>query len=63
MVTNVWIANNGSSTVTELRASDGTPLGTFNTGVGPCGLAFDGVNIWAANAGDGTITDEKHENV
>src|SRR4029077_19687998 len=26
---NIWVANSGSNTVTKLRASDGTTLGTF----------------------------------
>jgi DNA-binding beta-propeller fold protein YncE len=31
-------------------------LGTFNVGVSPLGIAFDGAHIWVANRGDGTVT-------
>jgi glutamine cyclotransferase len=45
---NMWVANSKDLTVTELRASDGKVLGTFNTGnaEGPYGIAFDGQNLW-----------------
>jgi DNA-binding beta-propeller fold protein YncE len=46
---NIWVANNGSGTVTKLWASDGTTLGTFFSGGGPDGVAFDGANMWVAN--------------
>ena len=39
---NIWTANFGSTTVTKLRASDGTVLGTFNTGANPTAVACDG---------------------
>ena len=46
----IWTANSGDNTVTKLRASDGTVLGTFSSGGGqPNGLAFDGANIWVSN--------------
>ena len=47
--TNILVANGMSSTVTKLRASDGTVLGTFPLGKFPIGVAFDGTNIWVAN--------------
>ena len=53
---NIWVANHDNSTVTKLRASDGTLLGTFNTGAAPVSLAFDGANIWVANHDDSTVT-------
>jgi DNA-binding beta-propeller fold protein YncE len=31
--TNIWVTNAGDDTVTKLRASDGTLLGTFSAGV------------------------------
>ena len=46
---NIWIANQGSNNVTKLRASDGSPVGTFplaGTNMHPSGIAFDGTNIW-----------------
>jgi hypothetical protein len=39
------VTNEEGSTVTKLRASDGTVLGTFPV-AGPADLAFDGANIW-----------------
>jgi YVTN family beta-propeller protein len=42
--TNIWVANGGSNTVTELRASNGAVLGTFNVGKFPIGVTFDGTN-------------------
>jgi hypothetical protein len=50
---NIWVANNASSTVSKLRASDGATLGTFS--VYAYMLAFDGANIWATN-GVNTVT-------
>jgi YVTN family beta-propeller protein len=54
---NMWITSLLSSgTVTKLRASDGTNLGTFSVGTAPQGLVFDGTNIWVANSDSGTVT-------
>ncbi len=49
--TNIWVANNGSSNVTKLKASDGSLVGTYAVGSSPIGVAFDGSNIWVANYG------------
>ncbi len=51
---NIWVTNSSvsSNSVTKLRASDGTVLGTFPVaGPNPAGVAFDGANIWVANSG------------
>ena len=48
--------NPGDSTVTKLRASDGSPLGTFTAGTRPVAAAFDGANIWIANQGSNDVT-------
>jgi DNA-binding beta-propeller fold protein YncE len=53
---NIWVANALSNTVSKLRASDGTSLGTFTVGSGPSGVAFDGANIWVANFGSNTVS-------
>jgi DNA-binding beta-propeller fold protein YncE len=53
---NIWVTNSSGSTVSKVRASDGTVLGTFNVGSHPQGLAFDGVNIWVANLFSNTVT-------
>ena len=42
--------------ITQLRARDGTVLGTFAVGTEPEGLVYDGANIWVANAGSNTVS-------
>ena len=54
--TNIWVANNGSNTVTKLLASNGNSLASYQTGDTPQGVLFDGANIWVSNNGDGTLT-------
>ncbi len=53
---NVWVANAESDTVTKIRASDNTVLGTFDVGASPIGVAFGRGNIWVANFDDDTVT-------
>src|ERR1700736_5596153 len=53
---NIWVTNGGDDTVTELRPSDGTGLGTFSGGSQPYGIAFDGANIWTVNYGGNNVT-------
>jgi hypothetical protein len=55
---NIWVANFGDGTVTKLRASDGSPVGTYWVSVvsEPTRICFDGANIWVTNFGDGTVT-------
>ena len=53
---NIWVANRRSDTLTKLRASDGTTLGTFATGAGPSRIAYDGANIWVTNFFDKSVT-------
>jgi hypothetical protein len=45
----IWVTNAGGDTVNELRASDGSLLGTYSVGDNPRGICFDGANIWVAN--------------
>jgi len=52
----MWVSNQFGASLTELRASDGTNLGTFSVGSGPTGVAFDGANIWTANSFGGDVT-------
>ena len=54
--TNIWVANNGTNSVTKLRASDGANLGTYPVGVSPYGICFDGTDIWVANQGSNNVT-------
>jgi hypothetical protein len=44
----IWTANFGSNDVTKLSLT-GTVLGTFNAGLGPNGVAYDGSNIWVTD--------------
>jgi DNA-binding beta-propeller fold protein YncE len=53
---NIWVTNGNSATVSKLRASDGTLLGTFTVGSTPQGVAFDGANIWVANGNSNTVS-------
>jgi Collagen triple helix repeat (20 copies) len=50
---NIWVANASSGTVTKLRASDGTNLGTFTVGSSVRAVAFDGANMWVSHGADG----------
>ena len=54
--TNIWFGNPLSHTVTKLRASDGTNLGSFGVGALPLSLVFDGTSIWVANFNSGTLS-------
>ena len=54
--TNIWVANSDGNTITKLRTSDGTLVGTYNVGTRPIRLAFDGANIWVANFGSNNVT-------
>lgn len=52
----LWVSNAGNNTVSKIRASDGTILGTFPVGSNPRLVEFDGANIWVANFGSNTVT-------
>jgi DNA-binding beta-propeller fold protein YncE len=52
----IWVANRDDNTVTKLRASDGSLVGTYAVGIGPMGIGFDGANIWVTNSGDKNVT-------
>jgi hypothetical protein len=45
----IWAADYASSTVSKLRASDGSTVGTCSTPSYVYGIAFDGANIWIDN--------------
>ena len=53
---NLWVTNPLVGTVTKLRPSDGTILGTFNCDRGSVDVAFDGTNIWVANMFGNSVT-------
>ncbi len=52
---NVWIASSIGGTLTRLRASDGTNLGSIGV-IAPSRLVFDGTSMWAASAGGQVVT-------
>jgi hypothetical protein len=54
--THIWVSNNGDSTVSKLRASDGVVVGTYSVGSGPGQLMFDGIHIWVYNKQDSTLS-------
>jgi len=49
------VANWDGGTVTKVRTSDGSTLGSFAVGTNPHGVAFDGSNIWVTSEA-GTVT-------
>ena len=51
----IWVSSITDSSVTKLRASDGTSLGTYYVGSNPRAIAFDGAHVWVANLGDGNV--------
>ena len=52
----IWVSNNNSGTVSQLRASDGLTLNTFTVGTLPNGIGFDGAHVWVANSGSNSVT-------
>jgi 3D (Asp-Asp-Asp) domain-containing protein len=52
--TNIWTANNSASTVSMLRAYDGTVFGSFPVGTNPYSLAFDGTYLWVISMDNGS---------
>jgi len=53
---NIWVTNSDDDTVSKLRASDGSMIGTYAVGDSPYGVAFDGAFIWVANYNDDTVS-------
>lgn len=53
---NIWVVNANDNTVSKLRASDGSLLGTYAVGNAPFGIVFDGSNMWVTNRNDNNVT-------
>lgn len=52
----IWAVQSGGTQVSQVQASDGTLLNTFDTnGSGTYAVAFDGNSIWVTHNGDGTV--------
>ena len=55
---NIWVVNQTDSTVSKLRASDGSLQGTYNVpGSTPVSIAFDGANVWIVNSTSNTVSE------
>ena len=59
----IWITNNGSNSITKLRASDGSCVGTctfrvagFSPSANPLRVAYDGANLWVVSNGGFGVT-------
>jgi DNA-binding beta-propeller fold protein YncE len=50
-----WLTFSLNNQVVQVLASTGAVLGTYQVGLNPVALAFDGINIWVANKGSGTV--------
>lgn len=59
--THIWVANLASSTVTELNASDGSPVQVLRGGAygfdHPRAIAVGGQHVWVANTYSSTVTE------
>jgi hypothetical protein len=52
----LWVTGQSGTTVSKLRASDGTSLGTFTTDPAPSAMVFDGVNLWVTSNQSRSLT-------
>lgn len=52
----MWVVNNGGSTVTKLQENGGALVGTSSVGTHQFGVAFDGTHIWTANESSNTVS-------
>lgn len=55
----VCVASSGTNSVVQLDASSGTVAARVDTGAGPFGGVFDGVNLWIANWAGNSISVRK----
>jgi len=54
--TNIWVVNNGDSTLMKVSPSSGTVLATYATGKGPFSVVFDGTRVWVPNFGSNSVS-------
>jgi YVTN family beta-propeller protein len=52
----IWVANNGSNTVSKVQVSDGALVKNFSVGRGPYGVVYDGANLWVASSSTGQVS-------
>ncbi len=55
--TDVWVANSGEDTVSEIEASSGTVIRTIPVGSDPNGVSSDGTYVWVTNFTGGTVSE------
>ena len=48
----IWVANDGSGTVSEVDVASHIVINTVTVGGNPVGVAFDGSHIWVSNVND-----------
>ncbi len=53
----VWVANEGSGTVTEINANTGTVAKTISGFSSPIGVSSDGAHVWVANEGSNSVSE------
>jgi YVTN family beta-propeller protein len=51
----VWVANRGGNTVSEIEASSGTVIRTIPVGSAPNGVSSDGTDVWVTNLTGNTV--------
>ncbi len=47
---NLWVANNGSGTVSKIDPTTAAVQATVTVGNHPYGVAFDGTDVWVTNS-------------
>jgi YVTN family beta-propeller protein len=52
----IWVANNGSSTLSQIDPRPGKVLNTFAVGKSPSSVTYDGLNFWVANSGSNSVS-------
>jgi YVTN family beta-propeller protein len=60
--TDVWVANFGEETVSEIDASSGTVIRTIYVGKGPYGVSSDGTHVWVSNSFENTVSEIEASN-
>ncbi len=53
---NLWVVNNGDSTVMKVSPSSGSVIATYATGKGPFSVALGGSKIWVPNFGSNSVS-------
>jgi len=54
--TNLWVVNNGDSTLMKITPATGSIVATYATGKGPFSVAFDGAKVWVTNFASNSVS-------